>query len=680
MKTKLISLIIIVGAIFSPASLFADEPEDFTNRLTNPDFEYMDDGVLNTGVTRGIPYGWSVTGELQLDVNGNQSYGIQTNDASNFHGNSLCWINSVPMPEDFELYQEIEGLPAGQYSVYCRLAVREGSMTNQRLFANNSVQYFGAESDYVQNLTGEEDNTFSNHMPIYSFELKDMVATVIIAEGETLKLGIRSSNLLSDGTRVTDNNSGWFKVDYFRLVPYTEATEFLSDLILNGDTLKDFDPAIDYYETYLPYGTTSLKIEPIVAEIGSTVSISGSISEYDYVTGLLTWSGDGDLVEIEVTSSGGIKMTYNLDIYVEEGTSDSHLKNIELSAGLLDPVFHYLTEKYTLVVPKGTESVELTAMANFPGAVVVGEGTIPLSNGEAEVNLTVTSSDGTSVSTYTISIVEDASYTLLLTNPDFEYSSVDVLNDGSTFRGLPYGWSAQGELIGNSFGINNDGTNYNGNNLCWINSSPMPDEYELYQVVEGLPKGDYIVQCRLVVMSDRVTNQRLFANNQVQYFGDESMYTENLTLGEENTFAGWTPTSAYSLQEMEVKVSLEQDEPLKLGIRSGNLWGDGSREISNNAGWFKVDHFRIEAATPTSAHSIPAQKSGIEITNTKDQLFVNVVNPGKGEISIYSLIGSLVLQEQIAGNKTVVHVSKPGVYIVKVVNDGEMFTKKIYLY
>ena len=37
-----------------------------------------------------------------------------------------------------------------------------------------------------------------------------------IAEGETLKLGVATSNIYGDGTRTT-NNDGWFKVDDFRL-------------------------------------------------------------------------------------------------------------------------------------------------------------------------------------------------------------------------------------------------------------------------------------------------------------------------------------------------------------------------------------------------------------------------------------------------------------------------------
>ncbi|MFA9392090.1 MAG: cadherin-like beta sandwich domain-containing protein [Prolixibacteraceae bacterium] len=682
MKKIFISLSIVWGVLFSPMNLFAQNLDDFSNLLNNPDFEFISEGVLNTGITRGIPYGWSVNGVLKLDGNGNQSYGIQNNDASNFNGTSLCWINSVSMPEEFELYQEVEGLPAGEYSVFCRLAVIDGAMTNQRLFANNNVQYFGAESDYDQNITSGENNTFANHTPMNSFALKEMAVKVVLAEGETLKMGIRSSNLASDGTRIIDNNAGWFKVDYFRLEPYKEVAGLLADLIVNGESISDFDPTVDYYEIEVPYGTTSLKLETVVAEVGSTVSIYGSsTAAYDNTTGLLTWEGDGDFVTIEVKSPGGIQMDYALDIFVEDGTSDSYLKNIELSSGLLEPEFHFLTEEYNVVVPKGTVKVEIIATPNYPGASVAGAGTIELTEDETKATIIVKSSDGSSESTYTINITEGVTYMPIeLENPDFELGLEGELNDGTTVRGIPYGWSSEGELLGNSFGINNDGIDYNGSNLCWINSSPMPEEFELYQVVENLTEGEYILQCRLAVMTDRHTNQRLFANNSVQYFGNEEDYVANLTDGEENSFAGWTPSVGYNLQEMEVNIAIAEGESIRLGIRSGNLLSDGSRETSTNSGWFKVDHFRllqvIDSVSSTSVTQLEEQK--VTVFNTTEGICVNVRDTRiEAKVWIYTSMGKLIMQQKINDPKTVLKMKKAGLYIVKVVVNGKPTTQKI---
>jgi len=57
-------------------------------------------------------------------------------------------------------------------------------------------------------------------------------------------------------------------------------------------------------------------------------------------------------------------------------------------------------------------------------------------------------------------------YSTLIVNPDFEYKSAGVLNDGTTFRGNPYGWNSDDTLLRNSFGIKSDASNYSGSNLC----------------------------------------------------------------------------------------------------------------------------------------------------------------------------------------------------------------------
>lgn len=185
----------------------------------------------------------------------------------------------------------------------------------------------------------------------------------------------------------------------------------------------------------------------------------------------------------------------------------------------------------------------------------------------------------------------------LLVNSDFEYDAAGNLNDGTTSRGIPYGWTSTGTLGGNSFGINNDATNYHGKNVCWINSFPMPSTYELSQTVSAdkLEPGYYLVRCLLWVQEGKKTNCRLFANDNVQYYGYESDYTRLLTPGEHNTYAGYAggQDNNVVLKEMAVCVYVAEGEDLKVGIRSGNKNNNGS-VATDNAGWFKVDYFRID--------------------------------------------------------------------------------------
>ena len=192
--------------------------EDLTDLLTNPDFEYGYNGALNPqgGLVRGVPKGWKATGTM----NGN-SWGINQ-DAKHLWGINTYWASAKPMPNVYELSQTIPAskLGAGTYLVTCLLGTQKDKMANCRLFANKNVQYYGLESDYTAAmLTSGEVNTFAGYGPSGSgkMTLQPMSVMVTLQDGESLKLGIRSSNFKADGSRSTGDSHGWFKVDHFRL-------------------------------------------------------------------------------------------------------------------------------------------------------------------------------------------------------------------------------------------------------------------------------------------------------------------------------------------------------------------------------------------------------------------------------------------------------------------------------
>ena len=192
----------------------------------------------------------------------------------------------------------------------------------------------------------------------------------------------------------------------------------------------------------------------------------------------------------------------------------------------------------------------------------------------------------------------------LLCNPDFELGTDGQPNPaGNICRGIPYGWSSEGTLLNGangkqSYGINQDAANLHGSNVCWINSVPMPQKFELSQTVAAadIEPGIYRVSCMLWVEEGKKTSIRLFANDNVQYYGTESDYTRLLTPGENNTYAGYAGQSGsgpFTLMPMTVYVEVAKGDDLKIGIRSGNRRNDGTT-ATDNAGWFKVDNFRIE--------------------------------------------------------------------------------------
>ena len=189
----------------------------------------------------------------------------------------------------------------------------------------------------------------------------------------------------------------------------------------------------------------------------------------------------------------------------------------------------------------------------------------------------------------------------LLVNPDFELTSALQVNRGGQEKKtyLPYGWSVQGTLSGNSYGINHDAANHHGENVCWYRTLPFPLDFQLYQTIPAskLKAGTYRVSCLLWCQSGHFGTCGLFAGNNIQLYGKESDYGDNLPAGALVTFGGYRGTggSPFILQEMQVDVTVKEGENLRLGICSGCMKADGTQAPSSDpAGWFKVDHFRIE--------------------------------------------------------------------------------------
>ena len=190
----------------------------------------------------------------------------------------------------------------------------------------------------------------------------------------------------------------------------------------------------------------------------------------------------------------------------------------------------------------------------------------------------------------------------LLVNPDFELyksgNSVQTNPTGGIQRGVPYGWTLEGTMSGNSYGISNsDGSiNYNdGGSICWFKAKPMPEKFRLYQTIPAskLEPGVYEVGCWLWNQSGKRGPCRLFANNHVQYYAHKSDYDKILKDDEVSSFAGYK--AGYEthtiMHPMRVVLQVREGEDLTVGIKTSCINNDGKQ--TDETGWFKVDHFTI---------------------------------------------------------------------------------------
>lgn len=214
----------------------------------------------------------------------------------------------------------------------------------------------------------------------------------------------------------------------------------------------------------------------------------------------------------------------------------------------------------------------------------------------------------------------------LLVNPNFELLSATKVNHGGIEQKTvkPYGWSVMGSLSGNSYGINHDAYNHSGENVCWYRTLPFPTNFQLYQTIPAskLKPGKYRVSCLLWCEKGAFGTCRLFAGDNVQYFGSENDYGKNLTEGETATFAGHTGTASgtFFLKEMAVDVSIEEGQSLTIGIRSSCLKSDGTKAAANEpAGWFKVDNFRIERLSDESGDGMGSIHPNLSACKKEDE-------------------------------------------------------------
>jgi hypothetical protein len=304
-----------------------------------------------------------------------------------------------------------------------------------------------------------------------------------------------------------------------------------------------------------------------------------------------------------------------------------------------------------------------------------------LITGGSQLNILKGSNIAVSYQFLTTGAVEPVEPYPFIINPSFEYKPDGTPNDGSTVRGTPYGWRDTGGIKGDSYGINSDANEKDGLNVCWYQSAPMPATFELYQDINGLPAGLYTVRCRMAIDNGKLTTQRLFANNSVQYYGYEPDYDLNLKREEQYSFASWNPSTAspLDLREMKVDVVIAKGETLRTGVRSGNKKAGGDA-ATNNSGWFKVDHFRLELKERHDDSGLDAIEEGFfKAISEKGACRILFDRPANGAtLRLISLSGNTLYRSAATGRETWIALPQ-GLYIIEAALDGQCKTSKIWI-
>ncbi|TCO09874.1 LamG-like jellyroll fold domain-containing protein [Natronoflexus pectinivorans] len=204
-----------------------------------------------------------------------------------------------------------------------------------------------------------------------------------------------------------------------------------------GEFEPDFNSEITSYELAVPYGTQSITVNAF-PNIGTSFDIFDQTGALIGSDGVVPFTGDGVDLEILVTSMDGSEMPYWLYIFVDEGSGDPTLRDLQLSAGAIHPIFNREIFEYTAIVPAGTTTVDIIGTTNFPEATISGDTQITLSNGTATATITVTSADGSETQNYLIAIeeAEPADYAIRMQGGNGNNSHIDL--SGLSLSSLPY--------------------------------------------------------------------------------------------------------------------------------------------------------------------------------------------------------------------------------------------------
>ena len=246
----------------------------------------------------------------------------------------------------------------------------------------------------------------------------DATATIKV-NGSTSASGAASTSIpLVVGPNVitvaATAQDGTTKSTYTVTVNRISTVSTLSSLVLSSGTLSPaFAAATKTYTTSVTNATTGVTVTPVVTDSTATVTVNDVPVVSDSASASIPLVVGPNPITVVVTAQDGTtQSTYT--ITVTRISTVSTLSGLVFSTGTLSPVFATGTTSYSTSVPNVTSSITVTPTVTDATATTKVNGTavasgsasasIPLVVGNNPITVLVTAQDGTTKSTYTISV------------------------------------------------------------------------------------------------------------------------------------------------------------------------------------------------------------------------------------------------------------------------------------
>lgn len=669
---------------------------DLTAMGQNMSFEDL--SAQNGGETSSVsnpPVGWNEY------INGKQVFtadDVRNGGIANWHGvNSDCngeakdgnvafgiWTGGIPK---FEISQTIEGLENGTYLISAGLMVGangNGSRrTTQRIFGNLNSTLFASEAEYDTEIlntqySGEIFDYANLVEPQTDTQLQPIEVRAYVYDG-TLTFGLRTDGNIAAALRQSNNGAGgdgWFKLDNFRIQNL-------------GYIGEDAAAIANYFIT----GIEDVRNDKMEASLSQEVN--GILEKYGTVTAatpaedinniIVTLSSKADAINASVAAYkkllDAVDDAYNkADEYGYLEGTDAFAEFVDLADQANEAYEDGLWDnaKIDEVIEKLNELFETMKQSAWQ----VGED-IAITNGSFE-DLSAqggNNSDGAAN--------PPAGWNLYLNGTQVKS------NAEYGAAGASLGWCAINR--GDNLDVTDDEGNHydhqytDGEHLWGIWAGSIPT-VELSQTFVGVPAGTYTLTMDVMVQNDwagnNLTTQRIFANEFIQMYGAEEVYTsegvelpEDIALAQKVqanhaseldipviTYAGNPYDINYStsglLKPLTVTAGVAEGNSLTIGFRTdGNKLSSLEYTNDQGTGWFKIDnvHLTWDSEEVPTAVAVIANDIATAISSSSQSL-------------------ELMGQQFYTANGVKLSAPQKGINIVKnLMSDGSVKTTKVMI-
>jgi len=361
--------------------------------------------------------------------------------------NAITSITATPTVTDFNATVKVKGIPVtsgtasgpisldvGPNPVTVVVTAQDGSNTTYNFTVTRAAPSTVSTLSGLALSVGTLSPTFPAMMPFYAASVANAITSITVTPTATdsnatvtvsgmpvasrtasgaIPLAVGANTITTVVTAQDGSTKSTYTVTVTRAAPSTVST--LSGLALSAGTLSPiFATGTLSYTASVPYATASITVTPTVTDATATVKVKGTTVASTTASDEIPLTVGSNTITTVVTAQDGTTSTYTVTVTRAAPSTVSTLSGLALSAGTLSPTFATGTLSYTASVPDTTITITVTPTVTDAAATVAINGTtvasgdasgpIPLDLGENTITIVVTAQDGTTTSTYTVTV------------------------------------------------------------------------------------------------------------------------------------------------------------------------------------------------------------------------------------------------------------------------------------